>query len=206
MIHVGSRRTRSVGVIVLGLLAALTAHTALTGATPHLVRPVDVPSDAWLTTTAKIAILTSIGTRGTVQVDTRNATMTLYGKVGSAAEIVDVERLARGVEGVGEVRNLLMVAPVPEGGAVATSDSELQSRVAVALIAASLKRESPLDRSDVSVRSVDNGTVFLAGTASLAAHLRAIETAKNVRGVRAVRSDIRSPDAAAVYQPRFLGK
>ena len=131
--------------------------------------------------------------------------MTLYGKVASAVEKVDAEKLASRVKGVREVRNLLIVAPVAEGGAV-TSDSDLQSQVAVALIAASLKKESPLNGSNVSVQSVDKGTVFLAGTASLAAHLRAIETAKNVPGVLRVRSDVRSPDAAAVYQARFLGR
>lgn len=187
-------------------MVGLALLGAISGATPCRARAPNVPSDAWLTTTAKIAILTSIGSRATVQVDTKNATMTLYGKVGSASEMVDAERLARAVEGVSEVRSLLMIAPVAEGGAVATSDSALQSQVAVALIGASLKRESPLDGSDVSVRSVDKGIIFLGGTASLAAQLRAIETTKNVQGVRAVRSDIRSPDTAAVYQPRFLGR
>lgn len=191
-----------VGMIAIGLFAAVV------GATPPCGRAADGPSDAWLTTTAKIAIFTSIGTRGsTVQVDTMNATMTLYGKVTSPADKENVEKLARSMEGVREVRNFLMIAPVAEENATAPSDSELQSEVAVALIAAGLKKDSPLSGSNVSVQSVDKGTVLLAGTVnSLTAHLRAIETAKNVQGVCAVRSDIQSSDAGAVYHARFLGQ
>jgi osmotically-inducible protein OsmY len=78
MIYTGSKRMQRVGMIALGLFVAVV------GATPPFASAADGPSDAWLTTAAKIAILTSIGTRGsTVQVDTLNATMTLYGKVTS---------------------------------------------------------------------------------------------------------------------------
>jgi osmotically-inducible protein OsmY len=155
-----------------------------------------------------IAILTSIGTRGsTVQVDVMNGTMTLYGKVTSLADKKNVEKLASRMEGVRKIRNFLVIAPFAEENVTATSDSELQSAVGVALIAAGLKKDSPLSGSNVFVQSVDKGTVLLAGTAnSLTAHLRAIETAKNVQGVRAVRSDIQSLDAKAVDHARFLGQ
>jgi hyperosmotically inducible protein len=199
MIYTGSKRMQRVGMIALGVCVAVV------GATPPFASAADGPSDAWLTTAAKIAILTSIGTHGsTVQVDTMNGTMTLYGKVTSLADKKNVEKLARSV---GEIRSFLIVAPVAEGNVTATSDSELQGAVGVALIAAGLKTDSPLSGSNVSVQSVDKGTVLLAGTAnSLSAHLRAIETAKNVRGVRAVRSDIQSLDAKAVDHARFLGQ
>ena len=168
----------------------------------------DAPLDAWLTTKAKIVIMTSIGTHGTtVQVDTMNATMTLYGKVISPADKQTVEKSARSVEGVREVRNLLQVVPPAEEKSVAASDSTLQSEVGVALIAATLKKGGPLGKSNISVQSVDKGTVLLAGTAdNLTAHLQAIETTKSVPGVRAVRSEIQSPDVRAVYRPRFLGR
>jgi osmotically-inducible protein OsmY len=202
MIDMGSRRMQSVGMIALGLCVAVV------GAAAPFANAADGPSDVWLTTVAKIAILTSIGTRGsTVQVDTMNGTMTLYGKVTSLADKKHVEKLARSMEGVREIRNFLMIAPVAEENVTATSDSELQGAVAVALISAGLKKDSPLSGSSVSVQSVDRGTVLLAGTAnSLSAHLHAIETAKNVRGVRAVRSDIQSLDAKAVDHARFLGQ
>jgi len=205
MTYTGRKLTQRIGLMAI----ALGLFVAVVGATPPFASTTDRPSDAWLTTTAKIAILTSIGTRGsTVQVDTMNATMTLYGKVTSAADKKNVEKLARSMEGVREVRNFLMVAPVAEENAPATSDSALQSEIAVALIAAGLKKDSPLGGSNVFVQTVDKGTVLLAGTAnSLTAHLRAIETAKNVRGVRAIRSDIQSPDPGTVYHAaRFLGQ
>jgi osmotically-inducible protein OsmY len=205
MTRTGSKLTQRVGIIAIGL----GLFVAIVGAAPPFASTADRPSDGWLTTTAKIAILTSIGTRGsTVQVDTMNGTMTLYGKVPSLADKKNVEKLATSMEGVREVRNFLMIAPVAEQNAAAISDSELQSEVAVALIAAGLKKNSPLSGSNVSVQSVDHGTVLLAGTAnSLTAQLRAIETATNVRGVRVVRSDIQSPDAGTVYHAaRFLGQ
>jgi osmotically-inducible protein OsmY len=202
MIRTEGKRIERVAMMALALFVAVV------GATPPYACAADPPSDAWLTTTAKIAILTSIGTRGsTVQVDTRNATMTLYGKVTSAADQKNVEALARSIEGVREVRSFLLIAPVAKEDAIASSDSEIQSAVAVALIAAGLRKDSPLSGSNVSVQSVDQGTVLLAGTAnSLTALLRAIETAKDVRGVRAIRSDIRTPDAGTVYKARFLGQ
>jgi osmotically-inducible protein OsmY len=208
-----SRRTRRGGVLALGLfVAAVGAALPFVSSSAARIaaagRPSGGPSDSWLNTTAKIAILTSIGTRGnTVQVDTMNGTMTLYGKVASPAEKTNAERMARSVEGVREVRSFLMIAPVAEDNATATLDSALQSEVAVALIAAGLEDESFVSGSNVSVQSVDKGTVLLAGTAnSLAAHLRAIETARKVQGVNAVRSNIRSPDARAVTSARFLGR
>jgi osmotically-inducible protein OsmY len=193
---------RRFGGIGIGLLVA-AAEFALFAA-----NAADAPLDAWLTTKAKIVILTSIGTHGTtVQVDTMNATMTLYGKVTSPADKQTVEKSARSVEGVREVRNFLQVVPSADEKSVAASDSMLQSEVAVALISVALKKEGPLSGSNISVQSVDKGTVWLSGTAdSLTAHLRALETAKNVPGIRAVRSEIQSPDAKPVYVQRFLGQ
>jgi hyperosmotically inducible periplasmic protein len=186
---------------------ALGLFVAALGATTSFCSAADGPSDGWLATTAKIAILTSLEARGSsVQVDAMNATITLYGKVSSAADKKNVEKLARSVEGVREVRNLLMIAPVAVDNAPAIPDSELHNEVAIALITESVKKDGPLSRSHVFVQSVDNGTVLLTGTAnSLAAHLLAIKTARGVRGIRAVRSNVQSSDARAVYQARFLG-
>jgi osmotically-inducible protein OsmY len=193
----------SAGVCLLATLAVSPVSSMRSE-----IAPAAGPSDAWLNTTAKIAILTSIGTRGsTVHVDTINATMTLYGKVPSMAEKENVEKLASRVGGVREIRNFLMIAPVAEDTLVARSDSEVQSEVAVAVIVAGLKEASPLRQSHVSVASVNAGVVLLAGTANnLAAHLHAVEAARSVRGVRAVKSDVRSSDAQAVYHARLLGQ
>jgi osmotically-inducible protein OsmY len=186
-------------IVLIGLLLAGTWAPG--------VGAVDGPSDAWLSTTTKIAILTSIGVAGsTIQVDTLNATITLFGKVASLADKVSMEKLARDTPGVREVRNLLIVEPAAGRIGKVAPDLELQSTVAVALIAAGLKRESPLAGSDVSVQSVDAGVVLLTGSASLMGLLRAIETARNVRGVGAVRSLIRVTDTVTVRQALFIGR
>ena len=194
-----------VGVLALFVAAAGLVAAAWPRSSP---RAADRPSDAWLTMTARIAILTSTGARGSeVLVDTTNATMTLYGKVASPADKASVEQVARSVEGVREVRSFLMVASLAKDSSILPLDSDLRSEVAVALIAAGLKKDHALSGSKVSVQSVDEGTVWLSGTVdSLAAHLEAIETAQRVPGVHAVRSNIQSPDARAVYGAPFLGR
>jgi hyperosmotically inducible protein len=152
------------------------------------------PSDAWLTTKAKVAILTSIGNKATsVHVDTVDGKMTLHGKVSSPADKEKAETTARGIDGVKEVRNLLQVVAPTDEDKVERSDSIIQKNVEVAL-----SKDRALKESSVSVQSVNKGTVLLGGKAdSLSAHLRAIETAKDVSGVRSVRSEIESPDAKA---------
>jgi hyperosmotically inducible protein len=172
-------------IVILSLVAGLLSLAAATA---------DAPSDAWLTTKAKIAIFTSIGAKGTsVHVDTVNGKMTLHGKVASRADKESAEKTARGIDGVKEIRNLLQVVSAAEEDRVEKSDAIIQKDVEAAL-----SKDGALKQSSVSVRSVNKGTVLLGGkTESLSAHLRAIETARSVAGVRSVRSEIESPDAKA---------
>jgi len=172
-------------IVILSLVAGfLPAAVAVAGG----------PSDAWLTTKAKVAILTSIGNKVTsVHVDTVDGKMTLHGKVSSPADRERAETTARGIDGVKEVRNLLQVVAPTDEDKVERADSIVEKGVEAAL-----RNDRALKRSSVSVQSVNKGTVLLGGKAdSLLAHLRAIETAQNVTGVRAVRSEIESPDAKA---------
>jgi hyperosmotically inducible periplasmic protein len=160
---------------------------------PVALQAAEGPPDAWLTTKAKVALLTSIGTKGSIHVDTVDGKMTLYGKVPSADDKAKAEKTAREIEGVKEVRNLIQVVPASEAKAVEASDSVTQKAVTDAL-----KKDEALKETNISVQSVDKGKVLLAGkTDSLATHLRAIEIARNVHGVRAVDSEIESPDAKA---------
>jgi hyperosmotically inducible protein len=175
----------------MGLVAA-SALLALALATP--ARAAEGPPDAWLTTKAKIAVLTEVGMHGTsIHVDTVNGKVTLHGKVDSAADKKKAQQAAASVEGVKEVRNLLQVVAAKDEKAVDASDSTIDDHVKAAL-----KNDALLARSSIEVQSVNNGTVLLAGKAeSLTAALRAIETAGRVPGVRAVHSEIQSPDAKA---------
>ena len=76
--------------VFLGAAIALTLATGLaTAATP----------DAWITTKAKMSLLTTEGVSGTsVNVDTVNGLVTLHGKVASDAEKQKAEQVVRGIE------------------------------------------------------------------------------------------------------------
>ncbi|PYM52903.1 MAG: hypothetical protein DMD77_28395, partial [Candidatus Rokuibacteriota bacterium] len=142
----------------------------------------------------KLALLTTEGVRGTaVNVDTVLGKVTLHGKVRSAEEKANADSVAKKIEGVQEVRNLLQVVTSEREKAIQLSDDALRQRTEKAL-----KADSSLKDSSISVQSVNKGVVLLAGTAkTLSAHLRAVETVARVPGVVRVASEIKSPDTLA---------
>ena len=166
--------------------AALAAALAL--AAPAFAAQ---PHDAWITTRVKMALLTDDTVDGLdVDVDTIDGRVTLHGKVDSAVEKAEAESLARQVDGVQQVRNLLAVVSPASQEAVEVSDEALEKNVS-----AVLERDQALAGSDIRVKSVSEGIVVLAGEAkTLSAHRRALEDARAVPGVRQVASEIRSPD------------
>ena len=141
--------------------------------------------DAWVTTKAKIALLTNDGfSVNGANVDTINGNVTIHGKVGTDADKTRAELTVRQLDGVKSVTNLLQVVPEAQKKTVAANDSEIKERVK-----ASLKNDKRLD--DVKVASVNNGLVLLAGKAHrLDEKLAAIESAYSVSGVRRVASEI----------------
>jgi hyperosmotically inducible protein len=170
------------GVLVVFLSAALAAPVGA------------APPDAWITVKTKLALLTTEGVRGTaVNVDTVLGKVTLHGKVRSAEEKANAESVAKKIEGVQEVRNLLQVVASEREKAIQLSDDAIRQR-----IEKTLKADSSLKDSSISVQSVNKGVVLLAGTAkTLSAHLRAVETVAWVPGVERVASEIKSPDTLA---------
>jgi hyperosmotically inducible periplasmic protein len=150
--------------------------------------------DAWITTKIKLALLTTEGVSGTaIKVDTVVGQVTLYGKVHSPEEKAKAETVARKVDGVQGVRNLLQVVAPEHEQAMQVADDELKQRVEQALQA-----DPSLKTSSVAVQSVNQGVVLLSGTAkTLSAHLRAVEVAAAVPGVHRVASEIQSPDTLA---------
>ena len=150
--------------------------------------------DAWITTKIKLALLTTEGVSGTaIKVDTVAGQVTLYGRVHSAEEKVKAETIARKVEGVQGVRNLLQVVAPQHEKAMQMSDDDLKQRVEQ-----TLQSDPSLKSSNITVQSVNQGVVLLGGTAkTLSAHLRAVELAAEVPGVRRVASEIQSPDTLA---------
>jgi osmotically-inducible protein OsmY len=148
----------------------------------------DAP-DAWLTTKAKIALLTTDGVSVTaVNVDTVNGNVTLHGKVKSEGEKAKAAMAVGAVDGVKSVHNLLQVVPDAVRPTLKLADDTIKSN-----IESSLKLEPTL--RDVKVASVNNGVTLLSGkTHNLADKLRAIEVAWAVQGVQRVASEIETVD------------
>ena len=169
---------------VLAMVVAVALAAPAQAATP----------DAWITTKTKLVLLTTEGVSGTaINVDTILGKVTLHGKVRTAEEKVKAESIARKIDGVLEVRNLLQIVTQQGEKAVQVADDALKPRVEKALQA-----DSSLKESSISVKSVNKGVVLLDGTAkTLSAHLRAVETAARVPGIERVASEIKSPDALA---------
>lgn len=171
--------------------AALTAAALTFGAPAAFAAQ---PSDAWITTKVKMGLLTAEQVDGLdINVDTFDGNVTLHGKVDSEAEKQQAQQTAKKVDGVREVRNLLTVVPAERKEHVEIQDEELQRQVTTVL-----ERDKALEGSDIQVKSVNAGTVVLAGDAkTLSAHRRALEDARSVQGVRRVASEIKSPNELA---------
>lgn len=149
-------------------------------------------NDAWLTTKTKIALMTADGVSATgLNVDTVKGVVTLHGKVRTEAEKAKAEEVAKGIEGVTSVKNLLQVVPASQEKAVDASDDVLKSNLERAW-----KADKALSESGVSVASVNEGVVLLSGSAkSVEAHLYAIEAARKVAGVKRVSSEVTVSDS-----------
>jgi len=171
----------SAGVIAAALLYAAPALA--------IARP-----DPWITTKAKIALLTDSEVSGTkINVDTVDGVVSLYGNVASDKEKAEAERAVRGIEGVKEVRNMLQVK-APQGTKETTSakadDATIEKRVNDAI-----DKDPALSDSHIKVASVKDGVVTLEGDArTMSDHRRALEKARSVDGVKQVRSDVKAPE------------
>jgi len=143
--------------------------------------------DSWITTKAKIVLLTTDGfSVNGANVDTIHGNVVLHGTVGTTADRTRAEQTVRKLDGVKSVKNLLQVVPVTMKEPVASTDSDIKGRVE-----ASLKTDTKMD--DVKVSSVNNGVVLLSGkAANLNETLRAIENAYSVNGVHRVATEIQT--------------
>ena len=145
------------------------------------------PEDAWITTKAKIKLLTAADVSVTaVGVATANGQVTLHGTVGSQAEKARAEQVVRGIDGVREVRNLLQVVAESRRDLVKEADEAIKTKVSQCL-----GREAAL--KDVKVASVNDGVVLLSGeTDAPGGELRAIEAVRSCTSVRRVASEIKT--------------
>jgi len=142
--------------------------------------------DRWLTTKAKIALLTADGVSVTaVKVDTSDGQVTIHGKVRTAQEKAKAEDVIRKVDGVKDVKNLLQVVPEADKEAVNASDESIEDS-----IEAVLATDKTLEQ--VKVASVNKGAVVLQGKApDLDSKLKAVELALACPGVRRVAAEIK---------------
>jgi hyperosmotically inducible protein len=162
-----------------GLVASLTLGAAT-------VQAADRP-DSWVTLKTKLALMTADGVdTWDLNVDTKNGEVTLHGKVASDAARTKAESVAKGIDGTKSVKNLLQVVPKPQRDAVEQTDDAIKSGVERAL-----KTDASL--SNVNVASVNKGVVLLNGSVdTLGAHVKAIEVASSVTGVRRVSTNVTS--------------
>jgi hyperosmotically inducible periplasmic protein len=153
-------------------------------------------SDTWITTRLKIDLVTASHVRArNVHVDSVDGAVTLYGIVDTVDQRRDAESVARTVEGVREVRNLLIVVPEPRPRLFAGADGRIENRVDRIL-----KRDVSLRGSGIAVKSVRKGKVVLAGrAANLFDYARAVEQISAISAVRSVTSEIDCPN----FLPNF---
>jgi hyperosmotically inducible protein len=150
--------------------------------------------DSWITMKAKTALYLADDVQGTsINVDTINGRVSLFGKVRSEQEKAKATAEVRKVEGVVDVKNYLQIVPPAKEAHVQRSDDAIKSDVAAAL-----KSDPVLDNSSISVKSVNKGVVLLTGkAASWNDNVRALHLTSGKPGVVRIVSEIEVRDEVA---------
>lgn len=164
-------------------LSVLAVATLIIAAGPALADP----PDSWITAKTKVALMTTEGIRTAhLNVDTVNGIVTLHGQVPTAEQKTKAEDVAKKLDGVKAVKNLLQVVPSSERKVVNKSDDEIKKALDTAF-----NNHKVLKDSGIKVESVNNGVVLLSGkTKSHAAYVQSVEVADAVPGVKRVSSEV----------------
>ena len=166
------------GALAAAILALILTSGAASAA--------DTP-DAWITMKTKVSLMTSdkVSTSD-LNVDTVNGVVTLHGKVATEAEKAEAARIAGGIDGAKDVKNLLQVVPESKRAIVDRADADIKEGVEAAFSANARVKDS-----GVKVASVNKGVVLLSGKAeSMSAYLESVQVADAVRGVRRVATEV----------------
>jgi hyperosmotically inducible periplasmic protein len=165
---------------------ALIACAALTFVVSTGAIAADRP-DSWITMKTKLALMTTEGVdTWDLNVDTVNGAVTLHGKVATEAAKEKAESVAKGIEGVTSVKNVLQVVSSPDRKVVNKEDDAVKDSVQKAFDA-----DPTLKNSGIKIASVNKGVVLLSGDAkTLEANVRAVEVARSIPGVRRVASEV----------------
>ena len=181
------RHPRLLLIPAIGLWALVGAAQAQDAAKAPVQKPPaakDDSPDAWLTMKVKLALLTAKDVPAmAIDVDTVHDVVTLSGKVETEAAKTRAGEVAKGVEGVKQVKNILQVVPESQEKVVEKADAEIKDAVHKAI-------DADQSLKGISVKAVDKGVVLLAGKATTKQALRAVEAAHKTGGVRQVSSEI----------------
>ena len=143
-------------------------------------------SDSWLTAKTKIALLGDERVKSTqISVESNHGVVAMRGKVDSEEAKKAAAEIAKGIDGVKDVKNELRVVPPAERTAVETTDKDITRHVQDRLA-----KDAQLKKAKIDVRT-DAGVVVLTGhVPSVTLSARASELAREVPGVRAVKNDL----------------
>ena len=142
--------------------------------------------DSWITSKTKMSLVGDKRVKARqIKVETENGVVILRGKVSSADERAAADQIARGVDGVKSVRNMLEVVPETKRKALDAKDDEVRKAVTDRL-----DGDGQLQGAKIKVRT-DNGKVTLMGSVpNVRAKDRAADMTRKVPGVRAVRNEL----------------
>jgi len=141
-------------------------------------------SDSWVTSKTKIALFADDRVKGgQVHVQTKDGVVMLRGKVDSAEAKSAALEIAKGIEGVKNVKNELQVVAPSKRSEVAADD-----KVVAKNVQSKFKADPQLKNVKVEV---NQGVVSLSGEVkSIDASAKASEVARSVAGVRSVKNDL----------------
>ena len=143
-------------------------------------------SDSWVTSKAKIALFSDDRVKGRqVHVETKDGVVYLRGKVDSSEAKAAATDIAKGLEGVKDVKNELQVVAPAARAAVTADDKQIYKSVEQRF-----KQDPQLKNAKIDAK-VDAGVVILTGEVkSIDTSARASEIARGVPGVRYVKNDL----------------
>jgi hyperosmotically inducible protein len=150
-----------------------------------------VASDSWITSKTKIALFADDRVKGReVSVETKQGEVHLRGKVDTPEAKAAAGEVAKGIEGVKNVKNDLQVVPATSRKTVNANDKDITKAVE-----ARLAKDPQMKKIEVRT---DAGVVTLSGEApNISAAARASEMAFRVDGVKSVKNDVRATQARA---------
>jgi hyperosmotically inducible periplasmic protein len=143
-------------------------------------------SDSWMTSKTKIALFSDDRVKGRqVHVETKDGVVYLRGKVDSSEAKTAATDVAKGIDGVKNVKNELQVVAPSTRAAVEADDKQIYKNVEQRF-----KQDPQLKNAKIDAK-VDAGVVILTGEVkSIDTSARASEIARSVPGVRYVKNDL----------------